>query len=44
MKGRRMAGHMGDERKTFRSMQVLRINTKYNVIWVKGQGVPGKNH
>lgn len=41
MKGRKMAGHMGSERKTVRSMEVMRINTKYNVIYVKGQCVPG---
>ena len=41
MKGRRMAGHFGDERKTMRSLQVMRINTKHNVIYVRGHSTPG---
>lgn len=36
-----MAGHMGDERKTMRSLEVMRINTKYNVIYVRGHSTPG---
>jgi large subunit ribosomal protein L3 len=41
MKGRRMAGHMGNERRTMNGLQVLRINTKYGVLFVQGQAVPG---
>jgi hypothetical protein len=25
-------------------LQVLRVNTKYNVIWVKGQGIAGETN
>lgn len=25
-------------------MQILRINTKYNVIWVLGQNIPGETN
>jgi len=39
-KGKRMAGHMGDERVTCRSLDVLRVDGEQNLILVKG-GVPG---
>jgi large subunit ribosomal protein L3 len=39
-KGKRMAGHMGDERCTTRSIDVVRIDKERNLILVKGP-VPG---
>ena len=41
MKGRKMAGHMGCERVMMRSLVVMRINTKYNLIFLRGQSIPG---
>jgi large subunit ribosomal protein L3 len=42
LKGKRMAGHMGDERITVRSVDVVRIDPERNLILVKGP-VPGAN-
>merc|ERR1711935_434161 len=39
--GKKMAGHMGDELRWVRSLWVFKINTKYNLLYVKG-AVPGK--
>lgn len=41
-KGKRMAGHMGDERVTVRSLDVVRIDADNNLLLVKGP-VPGAN-
>ncbi|KAH9424236.1 54S ribosomal protein L3 [Dermatophagoides pteronyssinus] len=41
VKGTKMAGHMGSERRTLKGLKIWRINTKYNVIWVHGPAVPG---
>lgn len=41
-KGKRMAGHMGDERVTVRSLDVIRIVADQNLVLVKGP-VPGPN-
>ena len=41
-KGKRMAGHMGDERVTVRNLDVISIDTERNLILVKGP-VPGPN-
>ncbi len=41
-KGKRMSGHMGDERVTVRSLDVVRIDADKNLILVKGP-VPGAN-
>lgn len=43
VKGTKMEGHMGDERRVMRGLKIWRINTKHNVIWVHGPAVPGKN-
>lgn len=43
-KGTKMPGHMGNERRTAVGLQIFRINTKYNVLWVKGNATPGANH
>jgi len=34
--GKKMHGHMGNQFRTARGIQVLRVNSKYNCIWVKG--------
>ena len=41
-KGKRMAGHMGDERVTVRSLPVVRIDKEQGLMLVKGP-VPGAN-
>ncbi|MFN7950080.1 MAG: 50S ribosomal protein L3 [Blastocatellia bacterium] len=40
IKGTRMAGHMGVERKTIKGLKVVRINADENLIMIKG-AVPG---
>jgi large subunit ribosomal protein L3 len=42
LKGKRMAGHMGDERVTMRSLDVVRVDLERNLLLVKGP-VPGSN-
>lgn len=41
-KGKKMAGHMGDERVTVRSLDVIRLVPEKNLVLVKGP-VPGAN-
>ena len=41
-KGKKMSGHMGHERVTMRSLDVIRIDAEKNLILVKGP-VPGPN-
>jgi large subunit ribosomal protein L3 len=41
-KGKRMAGHMGDERVTMRNLDVVSIDAEKNLLLVKGP-VPGPN-
>ena len=41
-KGKRMAGRMGDERVTVRSLGVVKIDSERNLLLVKGP-VPGAN-
>tara|TARA_Y100001933_G_scaffold263610_1_gene325836 strand:+ start:423 stop:1115 length:693 start_codon:yes stop_codon:yes gene_type:complete len=41
-KGKRMAGHMGHERVTMRSLDVVRVDADNNLVLVKGP-VPGPN-
>jgi len=41
-KGKKMSGHLGDERVTQRSLDVVRIDAERNLILVKGP-VPGAN-
>lgn len=41
-KGRRMAGHMGNERQTSQNLKVIRIDPEKNLIAIKG-AVPGAN-
>jgi len=39
-KGKRMSGHFGAERKTTKNLEVVRIDTERNLIFIKG-AVPG---
>lgn len=39
--GKKLPGHMGYKHRTQRGLQILRMDTEYNVIWVKGQAIPG---
>ena len=41
-KGKRMAGHMGDERVTVRSLDVIKTDIEQNLLVVKGP-IPGPN-
>ncbi len=41
-KGKKMAGHLGDERVTMRSLEVVRVDAERNLLLVKGP-VPGAN-
>lgn len=40
-KGQKMPGHMGNSYIRLKGLQILRINTEYNVMWVSGQNLPG---
>ncbi|KAK8769169.1 hypothetical protein V5799_010905 [Amblyomma americanum] len=40
-KGKRMPGHMGQERRLVVGLRVWRINTLHNVLFVQGPAVPG---
>jgi large subunit ribosomal protein L3 len=39
-KGKKMAGHLGDERVTTQNLQVVRVDAKRGLIFIKGS-VPG---
>ena len=39
-KGKKMAGHMGNERVTVQNLQVLKIMPEHNLLLIKGS-VPG---
>lgn len=41
-KGKRMAGHMGDERVTTQNLEVVRVDADRNLLLIKGS-VPGAN-
>jgi large subunit ribosomal protein L3 len=43
LKGRRMAGHMGDQRVTVKNLQIIDIDSPLNLLFVKG-AVPGASH
>jgi large subunit ribosomal protein L3 len=43
LKGKRMAGHMGDTKVTMRSLDIVRIDAEKNLLLVKGP-VPGANN
>jgi large subunit ribosomal protein L3 len=40
LKGKKMPGHMGSERVTVQNLQVARVDTERNLVFVRG-GVPG---
>jgi len=42
-RGKKLPGHMGNEWRTGFNLKILRINTKYNVLYVKGS-CPGPPH
>ncbi|KAJ6640142.1 39S ribosomal protein L3, mitochondrial [Pseudolycoriella hygida] len=42
--GTKMPGHMGNKPRQARGLTIWRINTKFNVLWVSGQGIPGGNN
>lgn len=42
--GTKMPGHMGNRFRVARGLKILRINNKYNVIWVLGQAIPGETN
>jgi len=42
-KGKKLPGHMGNEWRTAFNLKIVRINTKHNVIYVKGT-TPGPPH
>ena len=42
MKGKKMPGHMGNERKTIQNLKVVRVDAERNLVFVMG-GVPGPN-
>jgi large subunit ribosomal protein L3 len=39
-KGKRMAGHMGDERRTIQGLEIVRVDSERNLLLIKG-AVPG---
>ena len=39
-KGKRMSGHYGSERKTVKNLEILRIDTERNLLFIKG-AIPG---
>ena len=39
-KGKKMAGHLGDERVTTQSLEVVRVDAERGLLWIKGS-VPG---
>jgi large subunit ribosomal protein L3 len=39
-KGKKMAGHLGDERVTTQSLEVVRVDAERGLLWIKG-AVPG---
>ncbi|TFH37449.1 MAG: 50S ribosomal protein L3 [Dehalococcoidia bacterium] len=42
LKGKRMAGHMGDDKVTALNLKVVGVDAERNVLWVRG-AVPGAN-
>lgn len=42
--GTKMPGHMGNRYKIMKGLKILRINTKYNVMWITGTTIPGETN
>ncbi|CAH0404949.1 unnamed protein product [Chilo suppressalis] len=40
--GTKMPGHMGNRWRIIRGVKILRVNTKYNVLWTLGVAIPGE--
>ncbi|XP_072936889.1 large ribosomal subunit protein uL3m [Epargyreus clarus] len=40
--GTKMPGHMGNRWRILRGVKILRMNTKHNVLWMMGVGIPGE--
>ncbi|KAJ0181990.1 hypothetical protein K1T71_002712 [Dendrolimus kikuchii] len=40
--GTKMPGHMGNRWRVLRGVKILRIDTKYNVLWTLGVAIPGE--
>ena len=43
-KGKKMPGHMGADWNSLKGLRIWRVNTKYNVLYVMGQNIPGPTH
>lgn len=43
VKGRRMAGHMGDEQTTIKNLEIVKVDLEKGLIYLKGT-VPGARH
>lgn len=39
--GTKMPGHMGNRTRIHRGAKILRVNTKYNTLWILGNAIPG---
>ncbi|CAH0557694.1 unnamed protein product [Brassicogethes aeneus] len=42
--GTKMPGHMGNRHRIQKGLKILRINTKYNIMWVSGQAIAGETN
>ncbi|KAG5881568.1 hypothetical protein JTB14_035012 [Gonioctena quinquepunctata] len=42
--GTKMPGHMGNRYRVARGLKILRINTKYNILYVTGGHIPGETN
>ncbi|CAG9854559.1 unnamed protein product [Phyllotreta striolata] len=42
--GTKLPGHMGNTWRIAKGLKILRMNTKYNVMWVSGQAIPGETN
>lgn len=40
--GQKMPGHMGNRYRKLKGLEIVRINTEYNIMWVTGHNVPGE--
>lgn len=42
--GTKLPGHMGNRFRILKGLKIWRINTKYNVLYVSGQAIPGETN
>ncbi len=40
--GQKMPGHVGGDFRRMLGLKIVRINYKHNVLYIKGQGIPGE--